>query len=373
MDEHYRRILENAAIVESSDDAIVNHRLDGTIISWNEGAELMYGFSAEEALGRDLSLVVPLDGLPEANDVLQCGRGGEGWHHETVRKTRHGTLLDVHLTVSPVRDLDGQVVAISTIARDITEWHWLAKTLDARINMLEATLSHSPTSVEDEVRRFVANAGHQLRTPVAGIQLCAEALLMGPDADERDRLIAHLIRETARARRLIETLLRATHLDEEEPLSLGPCDIVDLCREEVGRAWVIAPQLDFVLRAEAPEGPLELDVNKVKEIVANLLDNARRHAVRQVQLEIKSDDSAVEIGVLDDGPGIPLEMAERVFERFVSLDNQGGSGLGLAIARDLARWQGGDVTYDADRRRFVVRLPLSRPEAGNARHGEAQR
>src|SRR5689334_22153270 len=114
------RIL--AAIVESSDDAMIAKDLDGTILSWNQGAERMYGYPAEEAIGRHISLIVPPEAAAELTDILGRLAAGERVRHcETLRLTKDGRLLDVSLSVSPIRDERGQIIGASAIARDISE------------------------------------------------------------------------------------------------------------------------------------------------------------------------------------------------------------------------------------------------------------
>lgn len=188
------------------------------------------------------------------------------------------------------------------------------------------------------------------------MQACAQALLLAPDDAERDRLLASLVRETGRAGRVIASLLRLARLDEGQPMVREPCDLVALCADEADRTWTLAPQLEVLLRADdlGRDQP-QLDAEAVREIVANLLDNARRHAAGNIEVLIGATDGDIEVKVVDDGPGLAEDLRERAFERFVSVDGQGGAGLGLAIARSLARAHGGDVTYEGGG--FLLRLP----------------
>ncbi len=211
---------------------------------------------------------------------------------------------------------------------------------------------------ETRSRRFLADAAHQLRTPITGIQAAAQNLLRGVDPEDQTRLLADVVRETGRAARLITSLLHIARLDEGQPLTFAPTDLVELCADEVDRASSLAPHLDFVLRAEEHPGQPELDAGAIREVLANLLDNARRFAAAKVEVLIAPLEGGVGIGVVDDGAGVPAGMEERIFERFVSAGPRAGSGLGLAIARDLARRHGGDLTY-VDRT-FLLRVPVAR-------------
>ena len=351
-----------AAIVESAEEAIVGKRLDGTVFSWNRGAEQIYGYRADEVVGRHISMIVPPERRQELETFLARVRSGlPVTRHETVRITKNGTLVDVALTMAPIRDAGGAVIGTSTVARDITEQRWMANTLDATLAELETALEQARRS-EARSRTFLADAAHQLRTPIAGIRACSEALLCGAPREERDALLAAIARETARASRLLTDLLQMARLDQGEPLAPRRCDVVALCVDEVERARSLAPHLQIRQSTSALREQPELDAGAVREVLANLLDNARRHAQSHVDVAVVAAEGMVDIRVSDDGPGLEASMVDRAFERFASLDGKGGSGLGLPIARGLARAHGGDVLYENGS--FVVRLPLRAPIDG---------
>ena len=345
-----------AAIVETAQEAIYTRSLDGTLLTWNRGAELLYGYTADEVIGRHVSIIIPPELREEVERSMETIRRGDVIRrHETLRRRKDGTDLEVAVTTSPIRDETGRVVAASTIARDITEQRRLASALESTLAALESALGEARRA-EERSRRFLADASHQLRTPIAGIRALAETLLRGTTGEDRDRLMADLVRETSRAGRLLTSLLQLARLDQGRELAPEPVNLVALCESELDRQRALAPDLDIVLRADhLPEDRPEVDPHAVKEIVANLLDNARRHASSRIELTVGMVDGQVEIGVADDGSGVDEAMAERIFERFVSLDGRGGSGLGLPIARALARSHGGDLVYRDGR--FVLCLP----------------
>jgi signal transduction histidine kinase len=213
---------------------------------------------------------------------------------------------------------------------------------------------------ERRAREFLAFAAHQLRTPVAGIQATTEALILS-EGTQRDRLLGNLAGEAARTGRLVHSLLRVARMDQGEPLDRRRSDIGAICRTEIERAArssTVAMDLDVDAGADG-RGSVLVDPHDVGEIVANLLDNARRHAMSRVHVRVGSSSRYVLVVVSDDGPGVPFGSEERVFERFVSMDGCGGAGLGLAIARGLAIKHGGSLTYDAHR--FVLALPTTPP------------
>jgi len=208
---------------------------------------------------------------------------------------------------------------------------------------------------ERQGREFLAFAAHQLRTPLASIRSTVDALVVtdGAEAD-REQLLGGLARESARAGRLVTSLLRVARLDQHEPLPLRSVDIAELARGEVRRAETTWPLIawDF-----ADDGPVDAVCNPdaLSEAIAALIDNARRHARTRVTLAVRPIGDSVEIAVTDDGPGLPVGQEDAAFHRFVSLDGRGGSGLGLPIVRGIAAAHHGTLAYEGGR--FVIRLP----------------
>ncbi len=346
-----------AAVVESADEAMLSSAPDGSLLTWNAAAERMYGHSAAEAIGRHVHLIIPGDlreGVGESLDAVL--RRGEVERMTTLGLRKSGSLTEVALTISPVRDASGSVCAASWVARDITEERWIASQLDASLRALELALEDAKAS-EADTRRFLDDAAHQLRAPITSIRACAEGLLRTNDVSASDELLSAVVRETSRAGKLMSGLLRLARLNHGRRSVPVPCDLVRLCSEEGDRIQVLSPHVKVVV---SQWGALDvdhpsLDPDAVGEIVANLLDNACRHAASRVELLLSRDRDWVEIEVRDDGPGLPDATVDSAFERFVSLDGKGGSGLGLPIARELARAEGGDLVYQG--KAFLVRLP----------------
>ncbi len=238
--------------------------------------------------------------------------------------------------------------------RPDTELGRLALAFDEMLEALEGALSEARVA-EERSRRFLADAAHQLRTPVAGIRASIEALVHTPSDERRERLLDNLARESARLARLVTSLLRVAQLDRNVVPTLERVDLPTVLESEAARAADLAPSLRVEVRAdELP--PLPLDADSIAEALANLLDNARRHAQRTIIAELHRCPHEAVIYIRDDGPGVTAQDAEQIFERFVSLDTQGGSGLGLPIARAIVRLHGGELSYEDGS--FVLRLPL---------------
>ncbi|WP_336921292.1 PAS domain-containing sensor histidine kinase [Aquipuribacter sp. SD81] len=360
-----------AAVVDGSTDAILVQGLDGTVLTWNPAAVLVYGWTAEEAVGRHVSELVPADALGTHSslvaELVAAGAGVRGY--EARHTTRGGELLPVSVRLSPVSDEEGTITAIAVGARDVTEQRWLAATLDETLARLQAAADEA-RAAEEAARRFLADAAHQLRTPMAGIRASAEALLRGVGGEDADRLLVTLVRETSRAARLIASLLRVARLDRGVELASEDVDLVALCRADAERLGLLAPDLDVRVGAGADGVRALADRAACEEVLSNLGDNARRHARTTVRYEVSARDGCVVVAVRDDGPGVAPEHRDLVFERFASLDGRGGSGLGLPIARGLARAMGGDLVCDGG---FVLSLPAQgattpeRPGRGEGR------
>lgn len=346
-----------AALVDTAPEAIVATDLAGTVLSWNPGAERLFARRRSQALGQPLASVLRLDGLADGVGWLlqQAGRGRPVDRQEALGLHADGTSRAVTVTASPLRDATGAVSGMLAVVRDVTEQRRAAAAFARTRQALEAALAH--TQAPESTERMLADAAHQLRTPLVGIRTAVEHMLQGACPAEDEGLLLSLMRETARASRLMDALLRMARLDQGEGVDPRPCGLIALLGDEVDRASSLAPALEFVLRVgELPAAELLLDADAVREILGNLLDNARRHAAACVEVEAEAVGEVLVLRVRDDGPGLAPDQAEQAFERFVSLDGRGGSGLGLPIARGLARAHDGDLAWQD--KAFVLRLPL---------------
>ncbi len=244
----------------------------------------------------------------------------------------------------------------------------LGRTAAAFDNMLDALEGAERQAREAEAlardseartRRFVADAAHELRTPITGLRAAAEATLtVRTTDDERERLQLLLIREAARAGRLVEDLLALAHIDAGLRLHPELVELVGLAEIEAERAELLAPKL--TVRVSGDPVTVTADPGRLAQVLANLLDNARRHTPDggEITVAVTVDDRAVDGGgrparvrVSDTGPGVPEQDRERIFDRLVRLDDarardngaHSGAGLGLAIARGIAQAHGGDL------------------------------
>lgn len=235
-----------------------------------------------------------------------------------------------------------------------TELGRMAAAFDTTIDALDHALTDAEEA-EARSRRFLADAAHQLRTPLAGLRASAETLLAHPDGPDRLRLAANVSREATRMSRLVDRLLRIARIDRGEEPERRAVDLVDLANREVDRQRPLAPQLTFAMTAGDDVPIVHCDPEGVRDALANLLDNARRFARSRVDVSIDRQLGAVDLVVRDDGRGIAPERAEEIFDRFTTTSD--GSGLGLPIARAIAEAHGGALVFAGGA--FVLTLPVA--------------
>lgn len=341
-----------AAIVESSDDAIVSKSLDGVIMSWNASAERLFGYAAAEAVGRPITMIIPPDRIDEEPDILDRIRRGERIDHfETIRQHKDGTPLDISLTVSPIVDDRGRIVGASKIARDITERRML----------------------ERQRAAFIGIAAHELRTPITGIkaytQLLSRRLRSSGDASVAS-ILDKLDAQTDRLAALISDVLDATRLQSGAlPFRPAPFNLPDLLAETIADAQQMTTQHQIIAESLAPVTVVG-DRDRIGQVVMNLLTNAITYSPEADRIIVRAalaDDAAV-VSVRDFGIGIPVEDRHRVFERFyrVSSDDRvgyPGLGLGLYITQEFVRRHGGRIWID-DEAGHGTTVSFSLPLAG---------
>jgi signal transduction histidine kinase len=257
--------------------------------------------------------------------------------------------------------------------RTDTEIGQTAQAFDEMLDELEGAEARAHQA-EERTRAFLADAAHELRTPIAGVQAAAETLLHHDDQldnQERQHLQALLVREAERAGALISDLLAAARLDAGIDLDLAPVSLRTLVHSEIDRVRLLHPEATVTM--SGPEVVARADAPKVSSILRNVIDNAMRAAGPEgkVHIVVREQDQFAIAEVWDSGPGVQPSERERIFERLVRLDDgrandTGGSGLGLAIARGYARAHGGDLTCEDPRgigAMFRLVLPLEPRQA----------
>jgi PAS domain S-box-containing protein len=371
-----------AAIVEWSDDAIVSRTLDGVIQTWNAGAERMFGYRAEEVIGRPVTLLIPPERVHEEARVLaQLRRGQPVEHYETVRLTKDGRRIDVSLTISPVRDSQGRVIGASKIARDIgdivrargvlasgkQELEWLVAERTARLQEMVGELEH-----------FSYTITHDLKSPLRAMRGFAEmaSLMCGDGVGEEVReLLGKISTAAERMDGLIADALNYSRSVRQE-LPLEDVDAGALLRGMLDSYPELQPDRARIV----VEGRLPVVLaNKagLTQCFSNLLGNAVKFVGVGEKPEIRVWADQVpahghrsewmRISVEDKGIGISKEMLPRVFDMFSrGSKDYAGTGIGLALVRKVAQRMGGRVGVESEEgrgSRFWIELGRGEAQA----------
>jgi PAS domain S-box-containing protein len=359
-----------AAIVESSHDAIISKTLDGVIRTWNTGAERLFGYRAEEVVGRHITLLIPPERMAEDEEqkiLARLSRGELVDHYETVRMSKDGRRLDISLTVSPIRDGEGRIIGASKIARDVTER-----------KQVEAALQEAAEALKEADRRkdeFLAVLSHELRNPLAPLRNGLQVMRLGADdpdligrtRDMMDRQLSHMVR-------LIDDLLDVSRISRNKmELRLSRVLLADVVSSAVEIARPALEAAGQELTVVLPPEPVSLDADltRLAQVFGNLLHNSAKYTDRggHIELTATREGDQVRVSVRDDGIGIPATALPSLFEIFSQVDRSierstGGLGIGLALVKGLVEMHGGTVEAASpgpgQGSTFTVSLPVAK-------------
>jgi PAS domain S-box-containing protein len=334
-----------AALVESAEDAILSKSLDGIVRSWNPGAERMLGYRADQIVGKPVTLLIPESRLDEEQMIIERIRSGQRVaHFETVRRKSDGSLIEVSLTISPIIGRAGTVVGASKIMRDISN----RKRREQDLHRANSELKQINKDLDD----FVYTASHDLRAPLTAISELAKWILEDDPSIsaeslarlglirgriERMKGLLNDIRDYARAGRSLEPYGVTSNA------SALISDVVSTTHIPDGFEVRCDPALQHIIVGRVP----------LEQIFHNLISNAIKHhdAGRGViEISVTSDESWHRFSVEDDGPGVPAEYRDAIFEMFKTLkprDAVEGSGMGLALVRRYVEKMGGHCGCEA--------------------------
>ena len=363
-----------AAIIESSEDAIVSKTLDGVITLWNAFVERMFGWSAAEAVGQHITLIIPPEYHAEESQVLaQLRRGERISHFETIRHRKDGTHFPVSLTVSPVRDASGTVVGASKVARDISERRLVERARQMLLEQEQRARNESE-ALNRSKDQFLATLSHELRTPLNAIYGWARMFADGALDPAATRNAAQAILRNSRIQvQLIEDLFDVSRIiTGKMRLDVRPMNVLAALESAVETIRPAAEaksiRLDIVLDPRA--APIMGDPDRVQQAAWNLLSNAVKFTPKggRVQLHLRRVNSHIDVVVSDTGEGIAPEHLPYIFERFRQADTgstrrHAGLGIGLSLVKHLVELHGGKVTAASpgvdQGATFTVTLPVS--------------
>ncbi len=335
-----------ASVTESSDDAIISKTLDGRIMSWNQGAQRLFGYPAEEMIGIPITILIPPDRQNEERMILEKVAGGERVdHYETVRRRKDGGSVAISLTVSPVKNIEGRIIGASKIARDITE----RKQAEARENALITQLAQmNRIATAGELSASIA---HEVNQPIVGVVLMASAasLLLSrdvPDIPKTRDILADIVDAAHHASEVVAGVqaMFKKSTDNRLPVDLKKLilTVLQIVRIECERNGV---EVQADLADELPD--VVGDSVQLQQVVLNLVMNAieAMHSApsRILRIETRQDGPGmVRVSVGDTGAGIDPSNAGRVFERLFTTKSQ-GMGMGLAICQSIIQSHDGRI------------------------------
>jgi PAS domain S-box-containing protein len=331
-DEQAKLLL--AAIVESSDDAIIAKDLDGIITSWNAAATRLFGYEPDEIIGQSVLKLIPPELQSDEPEILRKVRAGERVdHYETQRARKDGRRVEVSLTISPVRNGDGTVIGASKIARDISE-HKRAQAVLLQTEKLAA------------VGRMAAAIAHEVNNPLEAIINLAYLLTIHPSLDDQARTYARmLLDEVGRVSHITKQTL-AFYRDSVRPAPINLPELLDSVLE-LHRPALIRKKVR--LSTSYPHQPaivkgLGAELRQVfANLILNAIDALPDEGVLRIKIHVGPSDREVRVTVADSGCGITPHDRAHLFEPFFTTKSGRGNGLGLWVSEGIVRKHGGRI------------------------------
>ncbi|MGB9031451.1 MAG: PAS domain S-box protein [Acidobacteriaceae bacterium] len=329
--------MKLAAIVESSDDAIVSKDLKGIITSWNAAAERILGYTAEEIIGKPVTTIIPRELHPDEKEILRRIQAGERIEHfETVRVTKSGERLDVSLTISPIRDPHGIIIGAAKILRDVTRQKKLEAALHtterlASVGRLAATVAHEINNPLEAVTNLIYLARQDASLPESA-RVC---LVM---ADDELKRISHIARQTL-------GFYRDTSAPAWIDVPAAIDEMLAVYHRRLGyRQISLRKHITPGLRVYALHG-------EFRQIVSNLVVNAIDASPPGTTIDVRAWESAhpftgapgIQLAVADQGVGIPDSIRRQIFTPFFTTKKDVGTGLGLWIVKSMLMKTGGSI------------------------------
>lgn len=345
------RSAKLAAIVESSDDAIIGKTLDGIITSWNKGAERMFGYADNEIVGESIFKLIPEDRhYEEPMIVSQLEKGERVDHYETIRRRKDGTLIDVSLTISPIRNKAGDIIGVSKIARDITE------------------------QKRDEQRKndFIGMASHELKTPLTSLTALIQVLQQKVRENGDHFMISVLTRANSQTKKmaaLINGFLNVSRLESGKLfIEQNPFELNNLISEIIDEMRLSISTHTLIFK---PNGEINVDADreKIGSVLSNLLSNAVKYSPKgkAVSVQCAVGPELVTVSVRDEGIGINQQDMERLFDRYYRVQSSdtrhiSGFGVGLYLSAEIIQRHGGSIWAESEKDKgstFYFTLPLA--------------
>ena len=339
-----------AAIVESSDDAIISKNLQGIINSWNKSAQKLFGYLPEEIIGKHITTIIPPElQSEEATIIKKIKKGLRIQHFETTRLTKNKKRVQVSLSISPIKDIEGTIIGASKIARDITK----------------------QKKLEREKNDFLSMASHELRTPLTSMKMFIDLLDRELEKDEIVKSKYYITRiqdQADKLKKLTEELLDVSRIETGKLIPKKDTFLLDeLIRETVESMQATTQRHSIGIRGEKNRSIIA-DRYRIYQVLVNLISNAIKYSPSGGKITVSSTtkDQEIIISVKDTGIGIPQKLQKKIFEKLYQVEEKQaktypGLGLGLYISKEIVEQHGGKIWLQSIRGKgttFYFSLPM---------------
>lgn len=332
-------LAELAAIVESSDDAIISKDLNGCIMSWNKGASQILGYAPEEVIGKSILILLPEELRPEETTILQQIRAGKRIdHYETVRVTKHGQHIDVSLSISPIRDKTGEIVGASKILRDISH----RKRVEASLLQAEKIAAAG---------RMAATIAHEVNNPLEAVM---NLIYLAQTNADNPELVRTYLRTAESEVTRVSHIAKQTLGFYRENSSPRPVSLPELVNDarRIYQPRCEAAGISFQTEFSSTR-LVRVRKGEILQVVSNLIANSIYAMPNGGVLTVSTTDTTlnetegVALTVEDTGTGIPPELLPRIFDAFFTTRTAVGTGIGLFVSRQFIEGHGGKITVSS--------------------------
>jgi len=336
-----------AAIVSSSDDAIISKTLNGIITSWNNAAKKMFGFTETEAIGKHISIIIPPDRIEEETVIIESIRKGEKIDHfETVRIAKDKSERNISLTVSPIKNSKGEIIGASKVARDIT-----ARIEAEKQQRLYTVRLQELSKYKDE---FMVMASHELKTPLTVILANLQILQLIMEADPNISYVNKTLKQAYKLSNLMTNLLDVSKIQSGKlELNLSLFDAAGLVKEVTANLQETTKSHHIILKDRKEKLMANADRERIEQVIINILGNAIKYmpAPGDIIISAYKKDGKITICVRDNGIGIPQNDIDNIFQRFYRVSGSSssfsGSGVGLYISSEIVKRHGGQIWVES--------------------------
>ena len=337
-----------AAIVSSSDDAIISKTLKGIITSWNEAAHKMFGYTEQEAIGKHISLIIPKSRLSEETKIIgSICRGEKIDHFETVRVAKDGTERHISLTISPIKNTRGKIIGASKVARDIS----LRIEAERQRNLYTERLQEL-NKYKDE---FMVMASHELKTPLTVIMANLQVLQEVMENNQNSIFVKKAVKQVEKLAELITSLLDVSKIQAGK-LALKPerFDLADVLKDVVQDLQETTKSHKITYNKPGKQKLfINADRERIEQVLVNIISNAIKYSRKPGDIIVNASrkNNEIKVDIIDEGIGIPKKDLENIFLRFFrvsgSASSFSGSGVGLYITSEIVKSHGGKIWVES--------------------------